>query len=128
MRARGLRQTEVAARGHWHTSNLSRIVGGRVGLSPQNRRTLADVLQCSEATLIAPIGSPVPGPLKVTPQPPPSLEASYEDRIGALLDLIGVSDATELVPFLLGENYAQLPERTAKRLREAVAARRKRRL
>ena len=59
MFARALTQAEVAQRLGVHTSNVSRIMSGKDGLSPGRRRLLAHIFGCSEADFLSPVGSSI---------------------------------------------------------------------
>lgn len=120
MVARGWMQKELAARGGWHTSNLSRILSGKTALSDINRRTLARLFQCSEGALLEPVGSPVPPPNAVEIAPAGATVPGFYIRLHAILRLLGIQRVEDLLLFLLAGDFTALPPKQAKRLRDVL--------
>jgi len=117
MRARGLTQTEVAARTGWHASSANRLATGRAELTPHSRRVLARILEVREADFHEPIGTPIRPPRARSRRFP---EAGFNARLWAVLALLGVPDLESLLRFLLSGDYADLPPVLAQRLREQL--------
>jgi hypothetical protein len=124
MRARGLRQVELAARLDWTPSALSRIVVGKSGLTPYSRSALARALECREANLTEPVGSPIPPPMEAAERLLRNTGQlsvpGFEQRLATVLRLLGVESVGSLVLFLMAGNYSELPEETARRFRRVM--------
>ena len=124
MRARGLRQVELATRLDWNPSTLNRIVAGKTGLTAYTRTALARALECREADLTQPVGSPIPPPLTATARLVQATGAlsvpGFEQRLATVLRLLGVESVGSLVLFLMAADYSELPPGTARRFKRAM--------
>jgi transcriptional regulator with XRE-family HTH domain len=120
MLARGMNQAEVARRMGAHTSNLSRIMQGKLTLTPVNRRALTEILNCPEAAFLDPVGAPVPMPTvddAKTVEKPPDLDR----RLQVVVTAFGADRVEALLRFLATGDYAGLPPDVVRRFRDILA-------
>jgi DNA-binding Xre family transcriptional regulator len=119
MQHRGLRQADLARSIGWTTSNLSRIVQGKRELPRYARSLFATVLECSPADLLQSLDTPVPerrtgGDIKAASLP------GFEQRLNAVLTMMGLERIEALLEFLTTGSYASMPAPVARRLRNIL--------
>jgi transcriptional regulator with XRE-family HTH domain len=117
LRARGLSQTEVGQRTGWHSSTVNRLAIGRVQLTAHTRGVLARVCEVRESAFYEPIGSPIPAARR--PRRGGAI-VGFDGRLRAVLALLGLTDLTGLVRFLMTGEYGGLPLPLALRLRDQL--------
>jgi transcriptional regulator with XRE-family HTH domain len=115
--ARAMTRNQVVDRSGWHHSHVGRLMTGRAELNAAALRTLARILECPRASLLEPLGAPIP-PQRNRRQAPEALA----DRLEAVLGLLD-ADWDGLLRFLIAGDYSGLPVATARRLKEALASR-----
>jgi transcriptional regulator with XRE-family HTH domain len=114
MLARGMTQSDVARRMGMHTSNLSRIMQGKLALSPVNRRAFAEVMNCPEAAFLDRVGAPVPAPaVDAEAEQPPD----FNRRLQTVVAAFGAERVEGFLRFLAFGDYAGLPPDIVRRLR-----------
>lgn len=118
MLARGMSQSGVARRMGVHTSNLSRIMQGKLSLSPVNRRALAEILNCPESAFLDPVGAPVPMPIidsAAVDKPP-----DFNRRLQVMVEAFGADRVEGFLRFLASGDYAGLPPDVVRRFRDIL--------
>lgn len=105
MRARKLRQIDLAALTALQTSNLSRVVTGEREISPGLRPVLARALEVSEGTLYDPIGALIPPTPEAAPPAPDDLvkgvAPGFEERWHAAAAMPELERLVGLLYFLV---------------------------
>ena len=119
MFARALRQADVVIATGWSSARVSKIVQGDTPLTRGSRPTLARVLTCQEADLHQPIGASIPDVTGAVGENE-TVGISFDVRLRALLRLLEVEQADDLLRFLMAGDFSRLSPRTAQRLREIM--------
>lgn len=118
MRARGLTQTEIAARSGWQVGTINKIATGRTPLNPHSQAVLARLLGCEEHVLHQRRGAPIPAPLE-----PTLIETSLDLRLGAVLAVFGLNHAGALeglLRFVATGDFSGLSSDMTRRLKDQL--------
>lgn len=118
IRARGLTQTEIAARSGWQTSTINRIVLGRTPLNAHSQSVLARLLSCEEHVLHQRRGSAIPPPIE-----PTVVDHRLDLRVAAVLAVFGLNHAgglEGLLRFVATGDYGGLSPDLSRRLKDQL--------
>jgi len=116
MRARALTQAELGRLADIDTAHLSRLAIGKQDLGPKTRRNLAGALRVGEADLLQPIGTEIP------PEPIGDVRLpGFDERLQAILIVLGVERLVDLTRFLATGDYSGLPPALAQRVRQILS-------
>src|SRR5664279_4893192 len=103
MRARGLTQVVLTERVGWHTSNLSRLMSGRISLTQANAEAMAEALECRVSHLYEQIGEPVPPRISKRADRKPPINgqaAGFAIRLQALATALGAETPDDLLMYI----------------------------